>query len=121
MPFERFTEVGRSFRPRASIRSTGQIGFSYAAVKRFDLVKYNYAVLFFDKETKKIGIKLTKDENEEGAVRLFTRNGNGSISARSFLYYYQISHKKTKQFDIDRDAESGYLIISVEQEIAQGA
>jgi hypothetical protein len=111
MGFERFTEVGRAFRPRASIRSNGQIGFNQGAVKRYELEQWPYAVLFYDKDTKRIGIRLTKDEKEEGIVRLVCKSGNGAISARSFLYYYDIAHDKTRALDIEQDKSDGMLIL----------
>jgi hypothetical protein len=113
MAFERFTDVGRVFRPRASLRSNGQIGFNHGCVKRFDMEKFTHAVLFYDKETKRVGIKLTNDKDEPGACTLITKLGSGTISARSFLEYYILTPKETMQFDITRDSESGMLIIEV--------
>lgn len=111
MPFERFTEVGRVFRPRASLRSNGQIGFNHGSVKRFDMEKFSHVVLFYDAETKRIGVKLTNDKDEPGASTLITRGGNGTVSARAFLEYYQITPKKTTPYDIERDADSGFLVV----------
>jgi hypothetical protein len=113
MPFERFTEVGRVFRPRASLRSNGQIGFNHGCVKRFDMAAFSHAVLFYDVETKRIGVKLTNDKDEPGASTLITRSGNGTLSARSFLEYYHLTPKKTTQYDIERDSPSGLLVIGV--------
>jgi hypothetical protein len=113
MPFERFTEVGRVFRPRASIRSNGQLGFNHGCVKRFEMEKYTHAVLFFDPDSRRIGVKLTNDKEEPGASTLITRGGNGTVSARSFLEYYRITPKKTTQYDISSDKASGFLVIEV--------
>lgn len=113
MAFERFTEVGRVFRPRASLRSNGQIGFNHGCVKRFEMEKYAYAILFYDAETNRIGVVLTNNKEEPGAATLMTRSGNGTISARSFLEYYRLIPKKTTQYDIERDVSSGMLIIGV--------
>jgi len=113
MAFERFTDVGRVFRPRASIRSNGQIGFNHGSVKRFELQKSAYVVLFYDKENKKVGIRLTNDKTEPGASTLITRNGNGTVSARSFLEYYQLLPKDTMQHDIEWDEENKMLVIDM--------
>jgi len=113
MPFERFTEVGRVFRPRASLRSNGQIGFNHGCVKRFEMQKFSHAVLFYDTETKRIGVKLTNDKDEAGASALITRSGNGTVSARAFLEYYHLTPKTTTQYDIERDSASGLLVIGV--------
>jgi hypothetical protein len=113
MGFERFTDVGRVFRPRASIRSNGQIGFNHGSVKRFDLQKYSHVILFYDKDNKKVGIKLTSDKTEPGASTLITRSGNGTVSARAFLEYYHLLPKITNQYDIEWDEENKLLVVDV--------
>lgn len=113
MAFERFTDVGRVFRPRASLRQNGQLGFNHGCIKRFDMQNFSHVVLFFDVDTKRIGIKLTNDKDEAGACTLITKSGGGTVSARSFLEYYKLTPKKTTQYDIDRDEEADMLIIEV--------
>ncbi len=113
MPFERFTDVGRVFRPRASIRSNGQIGFNHGSVKRFDLQKFTHIVLFYDKDEKKVGIKLTNDKSEPGASTLITRSGNGTVSARSFLEFYHLLPKDTTQYDIEWNEENKLLVVDM--------
>ncbi|MGB2678377.1 MAG: hypothetical protein WAN12_14925 [Candidatus Acidiferrum sp.] len=113
MAFERFTDVGRVFRPRASIRSNGQIGFNHGSVKRFDMQKYSFAVLFYDKENRKVGVKLTNDKTEAGASSLITRSGNGTVSARAFLEYYRLLPKITTQHDIEWDEENKLLVVDI--------
>src|SRR5712692_9828332 len=113
MPFERFTDVGRVFRPRASLRSNGQLGFNHGCVKRFEMAKFSHVVLFYDADTNRIGVKLTNEKEEPGASALITRSGNGTVSARSFLEYYRLTPKRTSQFDIERDKETGYLVIDI--------
>jgi len=113
MPFERFTDVGRVFRPRASLRSNGQLGFNHGCVKRFDMEKFSHVVLFYDADTKRIGVKLTNEKDEPGASTLTTRTGNGTVSARAFLEYYHLTPKKTTQYDIEREDESGMLVIGI--------
>jgi hypothetical protein len=113
MAFERFTDVGRVFRPRASLRSNGQLGFNHGCVKRFEMEKFTHAVLFYDADTNRIGVKLTNNKEEPGAAALITRSGNGTISARSFLEYYRLTPKKTTQYDIEFEDASGMLVIGV--------
>jgi hypothetical protein len=113
MAFERFTDVGRVFRPRASIRSNGQIGFNHGSVKRFDMQKFSHVVLFYDKDDRKIGIRLINDKSEPGASTLITRSGNGTVSARSFLEYYQLLPKVTTQYDIEWDEANKLLVMDV--------
>jgi hypothetical protein len=115
MAFERFTQVGRTFRPRASIRTSGQIGFNGGTVARFKLEKWQFAVLFYDKQEKKIGIKLTKDPKEDGVLRLIVRAGNAAISARSFFDYYEIDYSVSRQFDVSLDEKTEMLVIDMRE------
>jgi len=113
MPFERFTDVGRVFRPRASLRSNGQLGFNHGCVKRFEMERFSHVILFYDTDTKRIGVKLTNDKDEPGAATLITRSGNGTVSARSFMEYYHLTPKKTTQYNIEHDQSSGMLVIEI--------
>jgi len=112
MPFERFTETGKSYRPKISIRSNGQIGFNLGAIKKFALNKYKYAVLFFDRENIKIGIKLTNSE-EDGISKLQVRKSNAAISAKAFFDYYSIDYSKSKRYDAVWDEKEQMIIASI--------
>lgn len=110
MAFEKFVEVGKSFKPRISIRSNGQFGFTTGAINKFKLRDFKYAVLFFDRDTQKIGIMPTNNE-EEGACRIVIRSTNAFISARAFLDYYGIDYLKTKRYDAEWAEGEGMIII----------
>ncbi len=105
MGWEKFTQVGKSYKPKISIRSNGQLGFNFGSIEKFSLSKYSYAVLFFDPDTKRIGIRLTQNKAEDGVCKLQVRSTNGTISAKSFLDYYSIDYEKTKRFDAVWDPE----------------
>ncbi len=68
MAFIKFTEHGRSFAPRASISRTGTLSFSYGARNRH-LADYKFCVLYYDPDTRRIGIELTNDDNAEGHAK----------------------------------------------------
>jgi hypothetical protein len=93
--FEKFVLTGRSYRPKISIRANGQIGFNQGAIEKFKLDKYKYTILFFDRGIKKVGIKLTNEE-EEGICRLRVRKSNATVSGKAFLDYYGIDYGKGK-------------------------
>ncbi len=113
MPFEKFTKVGKTFRPRISIRSGGQMGFNQGSRNKFELDKYGYVVLYFDRENGRIGIKLTNDNNEEGAIILHKRKLDVAISAKSFLCYYDINFDKTTIYDPIWDEENKMIILDL--------
>lgn len=113
MAFERFTDIGRVFTPRATIRSTGQIGFNHGSVRRFEMEKYAFVVLFYDKENKRVGVQLTNNKDEEGACTLSVKQGNGTVSARSFLEHYELMPEVTNQYPLKLDPESKLLVIQI--------
>lgn len=112
MPFEKFVMTGRSYKPKISIRANGQIGLNQGAIERFNLNKYKYAVLFFDKDSERIGIRLTNTE-EEGICKLQVRQSNAAISGKAFLDYYEIDYSKTNRYDSVWDEKEKMIIVSI--------
>ena len=115
MGFERFTQTGRSFKPKISIRGNSQIGFNCASIKEFKLGEYKFAVLFYDKDARKIGIRLTNDKNEEGACKLRVReNAGASISARSYIDFYKLHKLDKRRFDASWNDKEKMIIVTLE-------
>jgi len=113
MAFERFTETrARGLIPKASIWGRGQIGFNKSAVLKFQINMYNYLVLFYDPDSKRIGIKLTNKE-EEGAIKITKKlaSGGALVSAKSFIFHYDINASKTRNYDLEVDRDSGLIVI----------
>jgi hypothetical protein len=74
MAFEKYIPPQTSgLRPRATIRPSGLISFDAAAVEAFGLDSAPYAVLYFDKTRKMVGVAITTNENEDGALKLSRR------------------------------------------------
>jgi hypothetical protein len=113
MAFEKFLYSGKTFKPRIAIRQNGQIGFNKGAEKRFELNKYEYIILYYDKEEQKIGIQLTNEENIKGVMKLQKRPLNIAISAKSFFEYYNISYSETKIYDPEWDEKNKMIIIKL--------
>ncbi len=113
MPFEKFTQAGQSFKPKMSIWGNGgQIGFNQGAMKKFKLDIYKYAILFFDRENKRIGIKFTNDEKEEGINKFNAKRG--VIPGKAFMDYYGVDYSKTKPYDVVFDEENELYIVNLE-------
>jgi hypothetical protein len=113
MGFERFIKKGRSYKPRVSIWSRGQIGFNQGAVEKHNLNSYTYAILFYDEHTKRVGIQFTNDESEAGAIKLVKRTAGFSFSARAFLDSIDYDYSKTKKYDMEFDQEAQLFIIQI--------
>lgn len=115
MAFERFTRTGKSYKPKISIRSNGQMGFNQGAIKKFELGNFQYVILFFDNVNQRIGFKLTNEE-EEGICKLKVRKSNASVSAKAFLDYYSIDYSKTRRLEAMQDEKEEMIVISLNVE-----
>lgn len=117
MAFERYTKTNlRMGEPKISIWSRGQIGFNSSAIIKYNLNDFDYAVIFFDKETNMVGIMLTNDKKEPGAMKLVKRKSGGfSFSAQAFLNFYNIDHSKTKKYDLKYDESENLYTFQLEQ------
>jgi hypothetical protein len=113
MAFERFTKVGARRGSKLSIRKNGQIGFTLGAIDRHNLRKFTHAVLFFDRDSKLLGIRPTSDASEEGAYKIQMREGSAGFSAKSFLDHYGIDYSKTLKFDLRHDNEEDMLVADI--------
>ncbi len=97
MPFERFTSLGRSNRPKITVTRQGVISFNKGATRRYAMHDYTHAVLFWDGESRRVGVMLTSMSDEEGAVPIRFRQSGADISARSFLEFYDIPYRQEKR------------------------
>ena len=108
MGFERFErKTGKTMSPVISLWKCGQIGFNKAAVQKFRIDEYPYAVLYYDRGGDRIGIELTKDIRE-GAIRILGKGQTGiRVSAKSFLSYCNWGVKR-QRFKIRKE---GILLV----------
>lgn len=102
MTFEQYTKASlRVGEPKIAIWSRGQIGFNNGAVFKYKLNNFNYAILFFDKDTKTVGVRFINNKKEPGAMKLVKRKSGGfSFSAQGFLKFYGIDYSTTKRYDL---------------------
>ena len=111
----KFTEPGRSFAARLSIWKGGQIAFNHGACERFDITTYRFAVLYFASDVPAIGVQLTNDEHAEGSISVSERGTGASVSAKSFLQRFRLDDWRGKNFDLEKDEESGLLVARLEE------
>jgi hypothetical protein len=121
MPFVKYTGGGRSYVPRASISKTGMISFTEGAKQRFRMSDYGFAVLYYDEESRRIGIELVTDESAEGARRIRHRDTGCDMAAKSFLDFFDIGVRRTTAYQIARDSETGYLVVDLTTGRERGA
>lgn len=113
MDIEFFTETGRGFAPKASIRRQGQIGLNQGAINRFGIKNGQYVLLGYDRTNKIVALKLT-NESEKGAKRINVKEKNGSISAKSFFDFFAIPYDKTTAYELKEDQVKDLLVFYIE-------
>ncbi len=102
----------RSQDPKLSIWKAGQISFNKASVDKFNLDKVTHCVLYYDKETKKIGIKPTTDEKESSRLKLKKYKWGCLLWAKNYVKSFGFSTVKTRQLHPYWD-EKDQMIVAV--------
>jgi len=114
MAFEKYIPPQSSgTRPRATIRPSGLISFDAAAVETFGLQSASFAVLYFDKTRKMVGVEITKNANEEGTLKLSRRRRSVSVKAPQFFDLYGLSFDEAQRFDVNQNPSTKMLTISL--------
>ncbi len=114
MAYEKFIpKTTKPSRPKATIRPSGLISFDAQAVEDFGLFDATHAVLFFDRSKKRIGIKILKNGDEEGAVPLARRRRSVSLKAPGFFDQFSISLPAPKRLDVSFDESEGLITIGM--------
>ena len=115
MAFVRYTKSMKSYVPKISIWTKGQIGFNQGAVAKLHLADYKYAILFYDEDEKKIGIQFTNDSSEKGVFKIVKVRTGASISAKSFLGTYGLLHDKTIKYNVHYDENEKIYVIDLKE------
>lgn len=112
MAFQKFTDTTKSYKSKISIRSNGTIGLSSGSVFRYLKSNHKHATLYYDPDSKKIGIKPTTAE-EEGSHTLHRGKTGAWIGARRFLDFIDFQAKTTQRFEPEWDEDEKMLVISL--------
>ncbi len=113
MPFIKFTGPNKKYAARVSIRPSGIIGFTEGARRRYCLDEYTHCFLYFDPDTRRVGVELTRDQNAAGARRFRHQPTGISVALKSFLDFFDLGIRQTTVYDIDKDEETGFLVIDL--------
>jgi len=114
MGFEKFIPPQTSgVRPRATIRPSGLISFDASSVEAFGLNSVSYAVLFFDKTRKIVGVQMTNKAGDDGALKLSRRRRSVSLKAPQFFDLYGLSFDEAQRFDVGQNPTTKMLTISL--------
>ena len=117
MEFEKFVWKNRRLgKPTATLFARGAIAINAATTVAYDLGKYRAVVLYYDRDTKTIGMKFkASKKSDKCALSLAKRDGGGfEISTMSFFRFFRIepSKKKTRRH-IEYNADFDMYTIAV--------
>ena len=118
MAFEKYTisaYCGRyneaNLIPRISILKGGLASFSNRVV--IDYIKTcSFVLLYFDKETNRIGFEFT-DKEEQGVRKITSNRRRCSCSIKNFLNYHKIDYSVSKKYDVTFDEENKLYVIQL--------
>ena len=115
--FEKFTQ--RKFKsfaiPMATITKDSVINFNVMAMEKY-VKEFIYAVFYYDRKDRLVGIKFShKDAPEAYKIRKDREGRLASISAMSFLRYYNIKPTQTLSYQIKWNEQDEMLIIDLKQ------
>ena len=102
MSFEKHIPTkGRSEAPLVSLRTNGKLGFSVPAVRRYiKITRYRFAILYFDKDKRRVGIEFTNDSAKAGVLKICKSKSTQEyyINIQGFCTEFKISLKKTRRY-----------------------
>ena len=113
MVFEKFTQTGRSFAPKASISTYGTLSFNDGARRRYQMDDYTHCILYYDRDTHRVGVELTNDKSIQGSRTLRHRTTGSDVSAKPFVDYFNIHIAGTTYYDLDKDEQTGLLVFDL--------
>jgi hypothetical protein len=119
MGFKRFEgtkyRTGRIGEAMISVWAIGQISFNTDAMRKFELYDFTYGVLFFDEDSRSVGILLTNEPDEKGALKLIKRKTGGhAMSAKKFLAFHEIDYSESKTYPLEYDREANLYVFKID-------
>ena len=111
MAFKLFQRETRSYEAVVSIWPRGQLSIPTGTLKRFRLDQKKAVQLFFDDDTRLIGLKFIDDLEAEGAIPITMRQSGVVVSFKPFLDYHEIEYVGfTRKFKIEYNAENDLYV-----------
>jgi hypothetical protein len=100
--------------PKVEIGKRGQININRAASVLYKLYKFEYAILYYDPDEKKVGVKLTNDELDPASIKIVRKkDGSCIMSAESFFRYFNLSYDETINFTPEFDEMNDMIILDL--------
>ena len=111
MAFEKYIPIEKKAKqPMARIRPSGLISLDGDSVEKFAVKEATHAVLFFDKPRKILGVQLTNNGAEEGALMISKRRNSMTIKAPDFFFAFNLVIDKPMVFPVSQHRDGKLLL-----------
>jgi hypothetical protein len=97
--FTKYIKRGRTTVPKVTVRKNGVLAFNSAAVQRYVLDTFKYAVFYVSNNKNRVAVKFTNNEKESGIIKIQQRLGNYQISATHFFGINDIDRSENVNYD----------------------
>lgn len=93
--WKKFESVNQRLEHRITVTKSGYIGFPTKFYADNNVAGYKYVTLYYSEPEKAVGIKLSNDENEKGALKIHhNKEGKGGwVVARNFFKINNLDYK----------------------------
>jgi len=118
MGFERFEETGSmqaSSEPRISLRKSGSIGISKAAMQEW-FEDSDAVVLHFDEENNKVGLE-PAEKSDEHSYTITRSEGGGSVTPSAFLNRFDLVPNQTTRYQTEWDDDNELVSVSLDEKV----
>ncbi|MGA7145210.1 MAG: hypothetical protein WBY47_11955 [Desulfobacterales bacterium] len=117
MAFVKFERPPKKEGTEISICETGEIKINRAASKMYNVFKFKHVIFHFDPDEEMVGIELTYDELDSGAVKIIKKkDGSCTMKAEAFLNHFDIKYDETRNFVPEFDKGAKMIIFDLNKE-----
>jgi len=101
--------------PTVTVRKNGSICINSYALEFYGIKECRSALLYYDPQESLIGIKLTKDNKDPTAFRVYRGNSKAvTVSARAFLKRLKIPYQEgSKIYRAGWDERKGMILVKL--------
>jgi len=118
MAFEKFEETGSmqaTSEPRISLRKSGSIGISKAAMQEW-FEGSDAVVLHFDEENNKVGLE-PAEKSDEHSYTITRSEGGGSVTPSAFLNRFDLVPNQTTRYQTEWDEDNELVAVSLDEKL----
>jgi hypothetical protein len=114
MAFVKFERPQKREATEISICETGEIKINRAASKNYNVFKFKHVIFHFDPDGERVGVELTNDELDPGAVKIIRKNvWSCANKAEAIIEHFDIKYYETRKFAPEFDKSANMIIFDL--------